>query len=124
MTDVTKQKLTNNLTITEMEEMAKGRILSRFIPELINARDSTKWKKCETLVQTTHTWNFLKSNRAVVGLVLRVLKEEQSLDFKEGQMFVDSCHQFLCCVPDGNELYTIQYHISFFLCYSCQYLRS
>lgn len=105
MQDATKQKLVNCLTITEMEELAKGRILSKFIPENINARETTKWKKCETLLQTTNTWNYLKSNRAVVGLVLSVLKQEHSLDFGEGQMFIDSCHEFLCCVPDGNLIY-------------------
>lgn len=102
MHDATKQKLAKCLTITEMEELAKGRILSKFIPEIINAREATKWKKCETLLQTTNTWNYLKSNRAVVGLVLRILKDEHTLDFGEGQMFIDSCHEFLCCVPDGN----------------------
>lgn len=90
-----------------MEELAKGRIMSKFIPEVINARKTTKWKKCETLLQTTHTWNLLKTNRAVVGLVLRVLKDEHSYIFGEGQMFIDTCHQFLCCVPDGNYIPTI-----------------
>lgn len=84
-----------------MEELAKGRIISKFVPEIINARETTKWKKCDSLLQTTNTWNFLKSNRAVVGLVLRVLKEEHGLEFGESRMFIDSCHGFLCSFPDG-----------------------
>lgn len=85
-----------------MEELAKGRIISKFVPEIINARDSTKWKKCDLLLLTTNTWNFLKSNRAVVGLVLRVLQEEHGLELGESRMFIDPCHGFLCSFPDGN----------------------
>lgn len=100
--EFTKQKLKNCITITEMEELAKGRILSKFVPEIVNAREVSKWKKCESLLQTTTTWNFLKTNRAVVGLVLRVLKEEYALTLEESKMFIDPCHEFLCCVPDGD----------------------
>ena len=98
----TEHQLTTCKTITEMEELARGRILWKFIPEVVNAREVTKWKKCDTLLQNTNTWNMLKTNRAVVGLVLRVLQDQQAFIFDENRMFIDPCHQFLCCVPDGN----------------------
>nr|XP_029732893.1 uncharacterized protein LOC115268861 [Aedes albopictus] len=99
--DQTRKKLQSCITITEIEELAKGRILTKFVSEIINARETSKWKKCESLLRTTHTWNFLKINRAVVGLVLLKLKEEHALDFDENKMFIDRCHEFLCCVPDA-----------------------
>lgn len=61
--------LRTDLTITQM---AKGRILSKSVPEIENAREFTKLKKCQIILQSTNTWNLLKSNRAIAGLVLRL----------------------------------------------------
>lgn len=102
ISEVTKHLLNDDLTITQMEEFCQGRILTRFVPEVISARVSTKLKKCETLLQTTTAWNFLKSNRSVVGLSLRALKDDLGIKMGGTKMFIDSCHSYLCCVPDGN----------------------
>lgn len=101
LSDTTTYMLKSNLTISQMEELALGRILSKYVPEIINSRDSTKTKKCDTILQTTNTWNYLKSNRHVIGLILKTLKENHTISMGGNKMFIDECHNFLCCVPDG-----------------------
>ena len=123
LNESTKKKLKSCLTITEMEELAKGRILSKFIPEVVNSREASKLKKSETLLQTTTTWNFLKMNRAVVGLILRLLKEEHAMVFEESKMFIDPCHEFLCSVPDGNFIYHFSHEFILDTCFFLQLKR-
>lgn len=79
-----------------------GRILTKYVPEVISCRDSSKLKKCDMILQATNTWNYLKSNRAIVGLILRSLNDQTDSQMGECRMFVDTCHQYLCCVVDGN----------------------
>lgn len=102
ISDGSKQLLKDDLTITQMEEYCQGRILSRHVPEVISSRDSTKLKKCEMLLQTTTVWNFLKCNRSIVGLILRLLKDDHGFMMGGTKMYIDVCHSYLCCVPDGN----------------------
>lgn len=97
----TTNDLQNDLSISQMEEYCQGRILTKYVPEVINSRDSTKLKKCEVLLQNTNTWNFLKSNRSIVGLILRQLKDVHGFKMGGTKLFIDVCHSYLCCVPDG-----------------------
>ncbi|XP_062557727.1 uncharacterized protein LOC134222581 [Armigeres subalbatus] len=101
MSESSKQLLLSDLTMAQMEEFAFGRILSKYVPEIIGSRESTKNKKCEFILQTTNTWNFLKSNRHIIGLLLRSLRDRHSIVMGGTRMFVDSCHNYLCCVPDA-----------------------
>lgn len=90
-----------NLTITQMEEFAKGRILTKSVTEILSSRESTKSKKGDAILQTTNTWNYLKNNQAIIGLILRSLKDKHDIHMGGSRMFVDECHSYLCCVPDG-----------------------
>lgn len=102
MSETTRKQLCLSVSITEMEGIAMGRILTKFVPEVINCRESSKWKKCDMILQATNTWNYLKSNRAIVGLVLRCINDQHGTPMGECKMFVDTCHQYMCCVADGN----------------------
>lgn len=102
LSDIAKQLLQTDLTMAQMEEFAFGRILSKYVPEIISSRESTKQKKCDSILQTSNTWNYLKSNRPIAGLILRSLKDQHSIAMGGNRMYIDSCHNYLCCVPDGN----------------------
>nr|XP_029712209.1 uncharacterized protein LOC109417398 [Aedes albopictus] len=102
LSEATRELLRSSLSITEMEGIAMGRILTKYVPEVISCRDSSKLKKCDMILQATNTWNYLKSNRAIVGLILRSLNDQTDSQMGECRMFVDTCHQYLCCVVDGN----------------------
>ncbi|XP_062700712.1 uncharacterized protein LOC115253741 isoform X2 [Aedes albopictus] len=97
----TKQLLKKDVTMSQMEEFAFGRILSKYVPEIINSRESTKQKKCDFILQTTNTWNYLKTNRPIISLILRSLKDRHSIVMGGNRIYIDSCHNFLCCVPDA-----------------------
>ncbi|XP_062533778.1 uncharacterized protein LOC134202799 [Armigeres subalbatus] len=101
VTEATREQLSSSTSITDMEEITMGRILTKFVPEIIGCKESNKWKKCDMILQATTTWNYLKSKRAIVGLVLRSLKEQHGVNMGECKMFVDTCHQYLCCVADA-----------------------
>lgn len=94
-------KLNENLSIPELEEFAKGRILSAFVADIVFSTPKTLSQKCENILLTTNTWNYIKQNRSIIGPITEYLKKDHGYEMGGSRIFIDNCHSFLCCIPDG-----------------------
>ncbi|XP_055531248.1 uncharacterized protein LOC129722058 isoform X3 [Wyeomyia smithii] len=101
LTEESKQKLLHPMKSSEMEEFVKGRILPKFAAEIISSTTRTLERKCLHLLQSTTAWNFIKQNLSVVGSVLDNFNKTSESKMGETKVYIDSCHQYLCCIPDG-----------------------
>lgn len=87
--------------MTEMEEFAKGRILPKFAADVISSTDKTLSKKCNMILLTTTTWNHIRQNKHIIGTLLQNIEKITGYSFKPTRIFIDHCHNYLCCILDG-----------------------
>lgn len=101
MTAQSNEKLRNNVSLPEMEEYAKGRILPKFVAEVVGSTKKTLQQKCDNILLTTNTWNFIKQNRSIIGPITEAINGKFGYKISGSKMFVDNCHNYICCIPDG-----------------------
>lgn len=101
MTAESNEKLQHNMSLPEMEEYAKGRILPKFVAEVVGSTKKTLHQKCDSILMTTNTWNFIKQNRSIIGPITEAINERFGYKIGGNKMFVDRCHNYICCIPDG-----------------------
>lgn len=101
ISETSKKKIKTLLTTAEMEEFAKGRILPKFAAEVIGSTEKTLLKKCNVILLTTTTWNHIRQNKHIVGALLQHIKDTEGYNFQPASIFIDECHSYLCCIPDG-----------------------
>uniref|UniRef100_A0A8D8GUB1 (northern house mosquito) hypothetical protein n=1 Tax=Culex pipiens TaxID=7175 RepID=A0A8D8GUB1_CULPI len=93
--------LKTSIDLNMMEKYAKGRILSKFVPDIVGAQSKTLAKKAEAMLQNMHNYKLLKANKRVVGRILRLVEQDLNLKLRGTRFFVDKCHTYLCCAPDA-----------------------
>lgn len=84
-----------------MEEFAKGRILPKFLADVVGSTPKTLAQKCTNILLTSTTWNHIKQNKSIIGTLLQHVNERFGYDLRPTKLFIDGCHSYLCCIPDG-----------------------
>lgn len=84
-----------------MDVLSEGRIFCNFVGDVINCQSITKTKKAQNMLLATTNHNYLKFNRSITGLVVSQVQSDFKLKLEENLFFIDPCHPYICCAPDG-----------------------
>lgn len=98
----TAERLNKSVTMADLECFAEGRIMTQDVNEIVRSRGVESMdKKSSLLISRVRNSTWINANRAVIGIV----DAQEPNEYIKNRIFIDPCHPYLCCVPDGDYIY-------------------